>query len=814
VGQGSSLVRWLAALDAGRLADVLVRRPDTLAPPPRNVPELAGRLQTRDSVALAFQGLPLPAVQVVEVMQSIGGPSVALDRLAAALGRAADDPDLDATLSILAQRALVWPDPVGGALCMAGPLRSAFPYPLRLGASAERLLQPLPAARLGEIAAALGLPAGRTKKDALRVICRRLSDAEAIRTLVEGTPRQVRQLLVDTAWNGPLVAMPPGNGYGRRSAPALDWATGRGLLVPDGWQHAQMPSEVARALRGPQWRPRFDPRPPEPALAAVEPTAVIRESAAAASAAVERMAALLDACATTPAAVRKSGGVGVRELRRLGKTIGCGEPETRLWLEVAYAAGLVTPVRDQVLPTEAYDRWYAEEPAARLVPLLRAWLRLPAAPLAVRTPDDGGPPAALVRDHAGLYAYDLRPQVLGAAAELPDGQGVKGAESIEAVLRWRAPIVAGAVPDIGELIGALWQEASLLGVVAHGALTPLGRALLGNADDLEQLAAQLLPAAVRTAMFQADLTAVVPGVPAADLAELLDAAADRESRGGAATWRFSPASVRRALDAGRDSAALLAELRGFAVGGALPQPLQYLVGDVARQHGAIRVRSAGCVLYAEDPALLAEVASVRSLSALGLSVLAPTVAISAKPADETLAALRAAGYAPMGEAADGTARIEKATRHRAPTTRRRPPVYPAQVRQPPADPRALAAAMLAGHAARGNGPAPSPDTDQLELALDLPDDDWADDPLPEVDDPATSIARYAGHLSEPEQARLLAAVEDSTPIEISYTNAQGASSVRVVEPIDLADHLLVAWCQLRDEERAFALDRIAAVEPA
>jgi hypothetical protein len=864
---GSSLARWLAALDADRLAEILVRRPETVTNPPRNLSEFAGRLQTPDSVIVAFQGLPLPAVQLVEVLQSIGGPAVPPHRLAEALGRHADDPDVAATLRILTQRALVWSDPDSDGLRMAGPLWSAFPHPLRLGAPAERLLHPLPATRLREIAAALDVTAGRGRKETLRGVCRHLADAEAVRTLVEGAPEQVRKLLVETAWNGPLVAVrQPGNGYGRRSAPALEWAVDRGLLVPDGWQHAQMPAEVGRALRGPQWRPRFDPHPPEPALAIAEPAAVAREAAAAASTAVERVAALLDSCAATPVAVLKTGGVGVRELRRLAKSVGCGEPEVRLWLELAYGAGLVALVREEVLPTEAYDSWCAAEPAARLVPLLRAWLRLPAAPLAVKPSGDGPPPAALIRDPTGLSAFDLRPQVLDAAAGLPEGRGIMDPESVEAVLHWRAPVLIGAGPRNGELIGGLWREACLLGVVAHGALTPLGRALLGQAllgqallgrsllgrslpgkaggmdggdddkdddRDLAEVAAELLPAALRTAMFQADLTAVVPGVPAADLAELLDCAADRESRGGAATWRFSPASVRRALDAGRDGTALLAELRGFATAAALPQPLEYLVGDVARRHGAIRVRSVGCVLHAEDPALLAEVASARALSALGLAVLAPTVLVSARPADETLAALRAAGYAPSGESADGTMRIEKAPRRRAPAQRRRrPPAHPlAGSRQPraaaPADPRALAEALLAAQAAKMDGRPTPGDSGQLELALDaldddLPDyddppdygDDLPDEPMDEVDGPAASIVRYAGHLSGTEQARLLAAVEDGTAIEISYTNAQGHGSVRVVEPIDLDDHLLVAWCQLREEERAFALDRIHAVSPA
>jgi Helicase conserved C-terminal domain/WYL domain len=872
----SSLVRWLAVLDRDRLAEILARRREALAPPPRSLGELAGRLQTRDSVTIGFQGLPLPAAQVVEVMQAIGGRSVARDQLAATFGRAADDPDLDATLRLLAERALVWPDPSGTALHMAGPLWSAFPHPLGLGPPVEQLLRRLPPARLAGIAASLGLSPGRGKNDALRAACRHLADPDQVRTLVEGAPKPARELVTAMAAGGPVALAPPGRS-GRGPVTALDWTLERGLLVHDGWQHAVMPAEVARAVRGPQWRPRFDPDPPAPAPVSADPAAVSREAAAGAGTAVEQISALLDACSATPVAVLKTGGVGVRELRRLARIVGCGEREVRLWLELGYAAGLVAPVRDQVLPTEEYDAWQAAEPAARLAPLLRGWLRLPAAPLAVAGADSGPPSAALLRDANGLYAYDLRQEMLKAAAGLPGGHGLPDAEAVQALLFWRAPMLVGVVPDAGELIAGLWREACLLGVAAYGMLSPLGRALLadaaddtdtgdagtagagagagtghagtgdagtadaGTADagaggDLERVVARLLPAAVRTAMFQADLTAVVPGVPAADLAAVLDAAADRESRGGAVTWRFSPASVRRALDAGRDGDALLAELRGFAVGGTLPQPLAYLVGDVGRRHGAVRVRSVGCVLHAADPALLAEVAAVRALSPLRLTVLAPTVLLSEKPADETLAALRAAGYAPVGESADGLAQVELAPRHRAPAQRRRPATYgsagPRQSRGPagPQERRALAAALLAAHAAAaagkpraGGGPAAWPGADQpaFELDLEPPEEDYADDaddaddaPLTEVDGPEASVVRYAGHLTDLEQARLLAAIEDGSPIEISYTNAQGSGSTRVVEPIDLEDHLLVAWCRLRDEERAFALDRIQAVAPA
>lgn len=770
---GSSLVRWLAALNTDRLAEVLARRPDCLTPPPRDLSELARRLQARDSVTIALQGLPLPAVQLVEVLQSIGGPAVTGDQLAAALGRTPEDPEVDATLSILAQRALVWSE--AGALRMAGPLWSAFPYPLGLGAPAQQLLRTLPAAQLCEIAKRLGVP------NSAKAISGRLAGADAVRAIVESAPGTVRKLLMEIAFHGPTVAARHG----------LDWALERGLLVHDGWRHAQMPAEVARALRGPQWRPRFDPRPPEADLTEVEPEAVDREAAAAAGTAIEQITTLLGSCASTPVGLLKSGGVGVRELRRLSRTVGCGEPAVRLWLELAYAAGLMSAVRDQVLPTEEYDAWCAAEPAGRLVPLLTAWLHLPAAPLVNPAPDGAPPPAALTRDPISLYTFDLRPQVLGVAAEVPPGYGITGAKSVESAMTWRSPLLVGAVPDGGALIESVWREAELLGVVAHGALTSLGKALLD--ETLPEVAEKLLPAAVRTAMFQADLTAVVPGVPAAELAALLDLAADRESRGGATTWRFGPASVRRALDSGLDSAGLLAALREY---GELPQPLEYLIGDVARRHGAIRVRAVGCVLHADDPALLAEVASARALAALRLTLLAPTVLASASPVADTLTALRAAGYAPVGESADGTARIEKAPRQRARATRRRPPPRP---RPQPPDPHEIATAL------RTAGSEPG------QLSLD--DLDEPDAPEP-IDGLADAVLRHTGHLSRHEQATLLAALGDGTPIEISYTNAEGVSSVRVIEPVELNGRVLIAWCRRRRDERAFALDRIESVAPA
>ncbi|MEV1288670.1 helicase C-terminal domain-containing protein [Micromonospora sp. NPDC049679] len=806
------LVHWLAGLDADALAGILTRRPDTLTePPPTELSALAARLQERGSAVAALASLPRPAVQLIEALQACGAPSVGREQLAAAIGRSPDDPEFDGTLRTLAGWALVWPD--GDDLRMTGPLWSFFAHPLGLGAPAARLLGAVPPGELREIAATLGLSAPRSQHDLVAAVSDALADADRVRALVAAAPPDARELLLSVAAAGPLVAAPPQYELRSPDGPAIGWAVRRGLLVWDGWHHAQLPAEVGTALRGPDWRAPYEPHPPALALVDADETAVAREAAAAATSAVEQISALLDSAATTPVALLKAGGVGSRELRRLAKSVGCGEPEVRLWLELAYAAGLLGIAGGQVQPTEAYDEWCDSEPAARLPVLLRAWQQIPGAPLAEHRPDGGPPPAPLLRDGAWLAAYDLRPILLRVAADLPDGRGVADGRQLTEVLRWRLPLLTGAGGAVAQLLTGLWQETQLIGVVAHGTLTPLGRALRHAPATLGDAAAALLPPAVRQAVFQNDLTVVVPGIPAAALAGLLDNAAERESRGAATTWRFTSGSLRAALDAGYAPDELVAALRAAAVGQTLPQSLEYLITDVGRRHGRIRVRAVGCVLHADDPTLLTEIAGVRALRPLGLAVLAPTVLASAKPVAETLAALRDAGYAPAGEDADGEPIIERSPRRRAPALRR------------------------AGRGRRGGGPEQEPAVDPTEVAERLLANAVVDGPLATVlelprrsghgrlderqapDEPAgqsadAAVRRHAARLNDAEQQLLVGAIGTGEPVRIDYRNASGGFSTRVVQPMEVERHLLVAWCHLREEERAFALDRIEAVSPA
>jgi hypothetical protein len=82
--------------------------------------------------------------------------------------------------------------------------------------------------------------------------------------------------------------------------------------------------------------------------------------------------------------------------------------------------------------------------------------------------------------------------------------------------------------------------------------------------------------------------------------------ADVESRGGATVYRFSAGSLRRAFDAGWTGAEVHAFLDRHSRT-PVPQPLGYLVDDIARRHGHLRIGAAAVYLAART-----RVSSTRS----------------------------------------------------------------------------------------------------------------------------------------------------------------------------------------------------------
>ena len=134
--------------------------------------------------------------------------------------------------------------------------------------------------------------------------------------------------------------------------------------------------------------------------------------------------------------------------------------------------------------------------------------------------------------------------------------------------------------------------------------------------------AKVLPKPIDHFLLQADLTVVVPGPLERELAEQLSAVATVESAGAAMVYRISEQSIRRALDTGRTAT----EIHAFFAQHSktpVPQGLTYLIDDVARRHGQLRVGMAASFVRCEDPALLAQAVAAPAMDALEVRVAGP-----------------------------------------------------------------------------------------------------------------------------------------------------------------------------------------------
>ena len=766
---------WLRSLGEDGLTALLQRRPEGLAAPtPRALSELAERLAQPAAVIAAMRRLDRPTLQLAEAVAALGGEAVARVAVERLLG-AEGSPHASRAFAALAAHGLLTGEAV---VTLEEAARYAFGAPLDLGPPLRALLAERTAEDLKAIARNLGVKPPQRKAELVEAVSAVLRDAERVRAMVGGAPQAVRELLGDVASTGRPVE--EGLYFSPRYSEPVKpshWALVRGLLLRAGpWESAlAMPAEVALALRGDGWTAPFDPVPPEPGRVPVEPALVERDATAAGAGLLRSVATLLEAVDRKPPAPLRTGGIGVRELRRIGKEVRLPVAEVKLALAVAHRAGLLGLSGDLVAPTDRYDGWLRQPPAHQLADLLTAWWSVPYLPMR----SDG----AWVPVEEG--AAELRAAVLSEAAREPATAPVDPA-ALCALVRWRRPYGLGG-PDAEAGAVSVWPEAELVGAVGAGAVSAAGHALLRRSPDELRAALSGIGAAVRTVALQADLTAVVTGPPDGELSALLDSVADRESTGTATTWRFSPASVRRALDAGHRAEELAADLAAVAPAG-LPQPLSYLIQDVGRRHGRLRGRAVSCCLCSEDTALLAEVAADRRLRSLGLRLLAPTVLAGAKPLAETLGALRAVGYAPVIERADGSLQVERATPTRVgtPTTGTRPSASTSSRRAgPPAVPDAgTVAATLLG---RSNTAVP-------ELSATL----WA-------------VRRAARHLTDAEARVLAHALESGDAVTIDYENQSGALTRRVIEDAMLSGGTLTAWCHLRQDERRFSASRVLSV---
>ncbi|MEU6041662.1 helicase-associated domain-containing protein [Actinomadura sp. NPDC047616] len=778
---------WLRARDDADLRALLSARPELITPVPADLGALAARAAAPAAISRALDRLDRFTLAVLEAVLVL--PDPAPRALADAIG--VTEAEAAAALDRLRGHGLVW----GSERTAAAPgVRQALPHPAGLGPPAREVFATYPTERLvGLITDLDAKPRGFPDADRLlRRLAELLADPEP---LIADAGADARAALAQLTWGPPVGRVADARRPVRvgTAATPIERLLARGLLAAEDDRTVTLPREVALYLRGGRLFQDVTAQPPpltgRPGSAPARPgerqeDVVARAAAGAAFTAVRMVEDLLERWGLDPPPMLRSGGLAVRDLRAATALLDVEEWQAALLIETAYAAGLLThsgEVDGEWLPTPAYDVWLLQDTAGRWTDLAHGWLRSDRVAGLVGERDDRDRLINALGDAAVRpLAPSTRVAVLRELAEAEPGLAVD-ADAVRARLTWRRPRRSGPLRD--RLVDWTLREAAVLGLTGFGQLAPHARDLLDGADPAPGLDKHL-PRPVEEILIQGDLTAVAPGPLVTELARELALAADVESTGGATVYRFTAGSIRRALDAGRTADELTALLTRHSAT-PLPQPLTYLIEDVARRHGALRVGAMASYVRTDSPAVLDEILADRRAAPLRLQRLAPTVLASALSRGELLAGLRSLGLAPVAESPEGGVIITRPDAHRA-----EPPPTAEITRlraEATADEAMVAAAvraLRAGDEAARFG---------AEHAASAPSGE-----------PPRSPAAATVEL-------LRDAVDRGARVWIGYLDQQGQSSSRIVEPVRVEGGYLTGYDATRAAVQRFALHRITGV---
>ncbi|HEX7187542.1 MAG TPA: helicase C-terminal domain-containing protein [Actinomycetes bacterium] len=764
-----TLASELRTRDDDALAALLRARPDLLSPVPSDISSLAARATTRPSVQRALDQLDRFTLQVLEVLAVLPEPGTDT-AVQAALGAEPGRP-----LAELHRQALVYRTEDGGLLVPRAVL-DAVGQPAGLGPAAEHALQTYGPRRLSRLASDLGLePHGDPIRTTRSVVDLLLDPVRLAALLAQAAPA-ARQALETMTWGPPTgrVENAHRDVDADTAATPVEWLLAHGLLVATDPRTVVLPREVALHLRGGRVHRAVHPNLPGHETTPVDTARVDRTAAGAAATLLRQVEDLLELWSAGPPRVLRAGGLGIRDRSRTAAALDVDEPTMTLLVETAHAAGLLAAGDDDVdevwLPTAAYDDWLDAPPGLRWLVLVEAWRdSTRAAGLAGGKDQRGRTLAPLGPDLDRTLAPVVRRAVLGDLSGVPDGRETTVA-SVTERLRWAAPRRGGRLQD--ELVEWTVREAGVLGLAAGAALATHARRLVaGDRDGAVDALSGLLPPLLDHVLLQADLTAVAPGPLEGGLARQLRLAADVESTGGATVYRFSATSIRRAFDAGWTASDLLA-LLGRHSRTPVPQPLTYLVEDVARRHGRVRVGAAAAFVRCDDQATLDELLSDRRAAPLRLRRLSSTVLAAQSPPDMVLARLREMGYAPAAEGVDGDLVLRRPESRRAPSRRPSTRAVPTSPQPVPALLQAAVRALRAGDRAA-----------------------------------SVTVSRPTADIL----AMLSQAAAAGESLWIGYVDAEGRGSQRVIEPVAVEGGHVSAYDHLRGATRSFAVHRITGV---
>jgi hypothetical protein len=606
----NSLSDALRSKNDVEIAELFRARPDLISPVPADIGALAARANSMPSVMRACEALNKWQFDILTALCALSEPISLIELLAVT------SKDAQATVHELEAKALIYKD------------GEHYRVPTNV-----RTL-------IGDTPAGLG-PRGTATLDF---------------GLLATAPKGALEILERMMW-GP----PKGQIADIKKAPAhIKWLLENKFLLAFDSQTVLLPREVAMHLRNGKIFKEIVPTQPPLKGTSRKQKDVDQAAIANISTIIRWVEELAHNWSDEPPTALRSGGLGVRDLKHSAEHLGIDEGCATFVAEVTYIAGLVViDSDDAILPTSAFDIWLSRSMDEKWYALACLWLESSRMSGLVGRGDSKSVSALGPElDRPGTPTLKkLTLALLSANPEL-DPELASMHENIS----WLAP--ARANSSYTEWI---LREAEWLGLSGQGAISTFGKRFL-ESDDLG--IDDALPKPVDHILIQSDNSAIAPGPLTLEVANAMGTIADIESRGGATVYRFSETSIRRGLDHGQTGEAIIDFLRKTSKT-PMPQPLEYLIVDVAKRHGRLRVGVATSYIRCEDEGLIAQIIHDRKLDGFGLRKLAPQVLIAESESAELISTLREAGYLPAAENQTGV--LVSAPKLRRSKSRPKPP---------------------------------------------------------------------------------------------------------------------------------------------
>lgn len=726
-----SFADYLRGLDDPELLSLFALRPDLVSPVPHDIASLAVRANSAPSLARAVERLNEWQFQVLEACAALDEPISEKEIVSVT------DPSAKFVIPHLSNMALLYKSKDG----------------YRLPSSLREVL--------GNEPAGLG-PASMAK-----LSMKKLDEA----------PEAAKKVLEKLTWGPPRGSV----GDIRNPGPGIAWLLKENFLVPLDQRTVILPRNVAIYLRG--GKIHKNPSPNPPVLTGRDVAQKISDRAA-----IANISTILRWCeeivnfwSEEPPNALRAGGLGVRDLKAAAQHLGVDENCAAFVAELVYLNGLVVlDGDDHVLPTHAFDIWLTQSPQTRWRSLVSLWLVTSRVSGLVGRAESKHI-SALGPELDRVNASSTRRLTLEVLSQHPEL--APDVDALLALIKWKSP--ARRNPGFqADLIRWTLREAEWLGITGQGAVSKYGLAFMNRREDYE--IDSDLPKPVDHILIQGDNTAIAPGRLEIGLARILDSIADIESRGGATVYRFSESSIRRGLDHGKTGEEIKDFLRKTSKT-PVPQPLDYLIGDVAKRHGRLRVGNTSSYLRCEDPTLLTQIISDTKLEGFPIRRIAPEALVCDLDANEFMIALRSAGYMPAAESSTGILITgQKVNRSKS---KPRPPRVIGEIETPTEE--SLTSAIRALRAAERSS---HKQTSLREIA-------------------ANALGSLPRTTANETLDLLHKFIVQGHTLSIGYADNNGSVTHRIIDPLSISAGSLIARDHGTGEIQTFRIPRITGVAP-